>query len=76
MTSLIALAAAPVLVFSPAAAGLGFVVIPIELVAAIILIVFAYLVCAEIAKRTALGVKVGVGHVTTYRYRRTSPDAN
>jgi Mg2+-importing ATPase len=71
MTSLTALAAAPLLVFSPAGAGLGFVVIPIEIVAAIILIVLAYLACAEIAKRTALGGKAGVR-----LSRRLHSDAN
>jgi P-type Mg2+ transporter len=54
ITSLTALAAAPILVVSPVAAKLGFVSVPAEIVATIISIVLAYLACAEIAKHIAL----------------------
>jgi Mg2+-importing ATPase len=50
-TSLIALAAAPVLVLSPVAGALGFVPLPGALAVAIVAIVLAYLACAEVAKR-------------------------
>jgi Mg2+-importing ATPase len=50
-TSLAALAAAPILVLSPAAAILGFVPVPGGLAVTIAVIVLAYLACAELAKR-------------------------
>ncbi len=52
-TSLTALAAAPILVFSPVAARLGFVPVPGALIATIGLIALTYLVVAEFAKRVA-----------------------
>jgi P-type Mg2+ transporter len=52
-TSLTALAAAPILVFSPIANKLGFVAVPGGLIVTIAVIVFAYLAAAEIAKRAA-----------------------
>ena len=52
-TSLTALAAAPILVFSPIADKLGFVAVPGALIATIAVIVVAYLAAAEIAKRAA-----------------------
>jgi Mg2+-importing ATPase len=50
-TSLAALAGAPVLVLSPIAASLGFVPVPGALAATIVVIILAYLACAEFAKR-------------------------
>jgi hypothetical protein len=58
VSSLTALAAAPLLVFSPAAARLGFVPTPMEIVATIVAIVVAYLGCAEFAKRIASPVRL------------------
>jgi Mg2+-importing ATPase len=52
-TSLAALAAAPILVLSPAASALGFVSVPSGLIITIVVIVLAYLACAEVAKRWA-----------------------
>jgi P-type Mg2+ transporter len=49
-TSLAALAAAPILVLSPTATALGFVSVPSRLAVTIVVIVLAYLVCAELAK--------------------------
>jgi P-type Mg2+ transporter len=50
-TSLAALAAAPILVLSPTATALGFVSVPSRLAVTIVVIVLAYLACAELAKR-------------------------
>jgi Mg2+-importing ATPase len=52
-TSLAALAAAPILVRSPAAPALGFVSVPSGLMVTIVVIVLAYLACAELGKRWA-----------------------
>jgi len=52
-TSLTALTAAPILVFSPIADKLGFVPVPGALIVTIAVIVLAYLAIAEIAKRVA-----------------------
>jgi len=49
-TSLAALAAAPILVLSPTATALGFVSVPSRLAVTIVVIVLAYLACAELAK--------------------------
>jgi hypothetical protein len=50
-TSLSALAAAPLLVFSPTAAAFDCVSVPIQLAVTIVVVVLAYLACAELAKR-------------------------
>jgi Mg2+-importing ATPase len=54
VSSLLALAVAMILPFSPVAAWFGFRAPPLEVIVSVGLLVVAYLVCAELAKRIAV----------------------
>ena len=58
MSSLVALAVAMIVPFSPIGAWFGFQPPPLEVTASVGLIVVAYLVCAELVKRLAIGVQL------------------
>jgi Mg2+-importing ATPase len=55
MSSLLALAVAMIVPFSPIGAWFGFRAPPLEITCSVVLIVFIYLACAELVKRVALG---------------------
>jgi len=55
MSSLLALAVAMIVPFSPIGAWFGFRAPPLEVTCSVGLIVFIYLACAELVKRVAVG---------------------